>query len=76
MAEVVVEIPEELAAGFELLGKAEAGSIVSSALREHLSERLMFKLADELLKDSDITCEMALQWGSELKEGVAKRHGL
>jgi hypothetical protein len=28
----------------------------------------MFKVAEELLKDSQITDEMALSWGRELKE--------
>ena len=42
-------------------------------LKERLSERLMFMVADELLKSSKITDEMALKWGSELKRGAAKR---
>ena len=36
----------------------------------------MFKLADELLKGSKLTDELALKLGDELKERVAKRHGL
>ena len=76
MAEVVVNIPEELKPGFKELGKEEINSVVSRALRERLSEELMFKLADELLKDSRMTDELALELGDELKERVAKRHGL
>lgn len=76
MAELKVEIPDELEVGYKELTKEEINSIVSKALKERLSERLMFKLADELLKNSKITDEMALKWGSELKERVAKRHGL
>lgn len=76
MAEFVVKIPEELEIGFKEIGKNEANEIVCRALREHLSERLMFKLADELLKDSKITDDIALEWGNELKKRVAKRHGL
>ena len=73
MAELVVKIPEELEIGFKEIGESEANEIVCKALREHLSERLMFKLAGELLKESKITDEMALEWGNELKERVAKR---
>ena len=76
MAELKVEIPDELEVGYKELTKEEINSIVSKALKERLSERLMFKLADELLKNSKITDEMTLKWGSELKERVAKRHGL
>jgi len=76
MAELKIKIPNELEQEFKELNKEEIESIVSKALKEKLSERLMFKLADELLKNSKITEEMALKWGSELKERVAKRHGL
>lgn len=76
MAELRVEIPDELKLGFEELGKEEINAVVSKALKERLSERLMFRVADELLKNSEITDELALKWGSELKERVAKRHGL
>ncbi len=72
--ELVVNIPKELEPGFEELDKAEVNSVFSNAMRERLSERLMFKLADDLLKNSEITDEMALKWGSELKERVAARH--
>jgi len=75
MAEMVVEIPEELRLGFKELGKEEINSVVSRALREKLSERLMFRVADELLKDSEITDELALRWGSELKERAVKKRG-
>ncbi len=76
MAEFVVDVPEELKSGFKQLGKEEINAVVCKALKERLSERLMFRIADELLKNSEITDELALEWGSELKERVAKRHGL
>ncbi len=76
MPEFVVNIPEELKPGFKELSKEEINAVVSKALKERLSERLMFRIADELLKNSEITDELALNWGSELKERVAKRHGL
>lgn len=76
MAELKVEIPDELEIGFKEFSKEEINAVVSKALKERLSERLMFRIADELLKNSKITDELALKWGSELKEKVAKRHGL
>ena len=76
MAELKVEIPDELEIGSKELGKEEINSHVAKALKERMSEKLMFKVADELLKNSEITDELALKWGSELKKRVAKRHGL
>jgi len=72
MPQVTVNIPEELKRGFKELSTEEVDTLVSKALRERLSERLMFKVADELLKDSQITDDMALSWGRELKEKAAK----
>ena len=76
MGELKVVIPEEIEAGVRMLGKEELSRIVCEALKEQLSEELMFKLADELLKESKLTDELALKLGDELKERVAKRHGL
>ena len=76
MAELKIEIPDELEVGYKELSKEEINSVVAKALKERLSEKLMFRVADELLKNSKITDEMAFKWGSELKERVAKRHGL
>ncbi|KUO43352.1 MAG: hypothetical protein APU95_05720 [Hadesarchaea archaeon YNP_N21] len=74
MAEIVVRIPEELEAGARELGEEELNRIVSEALKARLSEEYMFKLADELLKESKLTDELALKLGAELKERVAKGH--
>ncbi|MFO8133511.1 MAG: hypothetical protein R6U10_06255 [Thermoplasmatota archaeon] len=76
MAELKIEIPEDLEAGVRELSRREVDRIVRDALRERLSERLMFKMADELLEDSQVSDELALQLGGELKEHVAKKHGL
>ena len=62
--------------GYQMHGEGELCRIVCEALKEQLSEELMFKLADELLKESKLTDELALKLGDELKERVAKRHGL
>ena len=76
MAEIMVEVPKELEVGAKMLGKEDLSRIVCEALKEQLSKELMFKLADELLKESELTDELALKLGDELKERVAKRHGL
>ena len=71
MAEIKVEVPKELEVGAKMLGKEELSRIVCEALKEQLSEELMFKLADELLKGSKLTDELALKLGDELKERVS-----
>ncbi len=64
---VELEIPEELEPGVKSLGSEEIKLLLSKALKERLSERLMFKLADDILKKSEITDEMALEWAREIK---------
>ena len=58
------------------MGKEELNEIVSKALREKSTEALLFKYADKVLKNSEMTDKLALKLGDELKERVAKRHGL
>lgn len=76
MAELKVEIPNELEILVKVMDKEELNEIVSKALREKSTETLLFKYADEVLKNSEMTDELALKLGDELKERVAKRHGL
>ena len=76
MGEIKIEVPKELEVVAKMLGKEELSRIVCEVLKEQLSRELMFKLADELLKESKLTGELALRFGDELKERVAKRHGL
>lgn len=76
MAEVVVEIPSDLELLAKELEKKELSRIVCEALKHRSSEMLLFKIADEILKDSKMTDELALKLGDELKIRVAKRHGL
>ena len=76
MAELRVEVSNELAEVAKQLRREELNSLIRDALRERLSEKLMFRLADEFLKNSKITDELALKWGRELKQRAAKRHGV
>lgn len=52
----------------------------SEVAREAFVKRLRrdeaFKRFDDILKNSEITDELALKLGDELKRRVAKRHGL
>lgn len=74
MPQVTVNIPEELKRGFKELSTEEVDTLVSKALRVRRSLRLMFKVAGELLKDSQIIDEKALSWGCELKEKERKNN--
>lgn len=76
MAELIVNIPDELAVLTKSMDKKELGEIVSKALKDRSTEALLFKYADEVLKNSRMTDELALELGSELKDRVAKRYGL
>lgn len=76
MAELKIEIPEDLETDVRELSKDEIDRVVRDALRERLSERLMFKVGDELLEDSQMSDELALRLGGEMKERAVERHGL
>ena len=76
MAELKVEIPDELEVLARELGRKELSEIVSRALKDKSTEVLLFKYADEILKKSRLTDEIALRLGDELKRAVAKRHGM
>ncbi|MCK4614665.1 MAG: hypothetical protein KAU14_07670 [Thermoplasmata archaeon] len=76
MLELTIEIPKELEIGVKELKKEELNRIVCEALKERLSEELMFKIADDLLKESRLTDDFASKLGNELKKRVAKRYGL
>lgn len=65
---VELEVPKELELGVKSLSPEEIKLLLSKALKERLSERLMFKLANDILKKSEITDEMALEWGREIKK--------
>ena len=74
--QVKVTIPEELKSVAKQLDKESLERLVAKALKEESSKILAYKVADELLKKSRMTEKLALRLGDELKERVAKRHGL
>ena len=76
MAKLTIEIPDELEFLAKGISKGELSMLVSKSLRDKSTEALLFRYADEILKNSKMTDELALKLGDELKERVAKRHGL
>jgi len=76
MAELKVEIPDDLEVVAKGIDKRELSMLVSKALKDKSTEVLLFRYANEILKNSKMTDELALKLGDKLKERVAKRHGL
>ena len=76
MAELKVEIPDDLEVVAKGIDKRELSMLVSKALKDKSTEALLFRYTNEILKNSKMTDELALKLGDKLKERVAKRHGL
>ena len=77
MAEIVVEIPDGLKS---VLGgefeRPETRVLFREAVEEKIRVLLLFKVVDSILKESKLTDEQAGELTEELREGVARRHGL
>ena len=74
MGTISVKVPDELEFELKKFTKEEVNLAVADVLRNKISEKLMFKVADELLKNSKMTDELALKFGSELKKKAANKH--
>lgn len=74
MAEISVDVPDDVALLVDRLEPDEIRRIVSSALRERASEALMYDVADELLAESELDDETARELADVVKERVATRH--
>lgn len=74
MPEITVEVPEDIALLVEELDPEEIRRIVTTALRERASEELLYDVADELLRESELTDERASELANDLKQRVAERH--
>ena len=74
---LVVEVPDSMA---KMLGddikNPSTQALFREAVEDKIRELMLFKVADILLKKSKLTEEKALELAQELKERVAKRHGL
>ena len=73
--EVKVDIRED-AKRISGLNKEELSLIAQQAVKEALWKELLLKILDKALEKSEMTDKLALKLGDELKEQVAKRHGL
>ena len=77
MAELKVEIPERF---IEMIGdelkSSDTKALLRSAVEDKLKVLLLFRVVDDILKKSKLTDEKAAELAEELKENVAKRHGL
>ncbi|MBI2451572.1 hypothetical protein HYV50_00670 [Candidatus Pacearchaeota archaeon] len=69
MAEIVVkvEVPKELKKKFE---------IVLTRVMKQFERSIRFAVLDEIMSKSKLTDEQIWELSKELKERVAKRHGL
>lgn len=74
MPEIRVDVPDDVALLVEQLGHEEIGRIVTTALRERASEELLYDVADELLRESELTEEGVQELADDLKRRVADRH--
>ena len=73
--ELKVDIPEDVGR-VSGLSKGELSSIAQQAIKEALLKELLLRTLDKALENSEMTDELALKLGDELKERIAKRHGL
>ncbi|MBN2518450.1 MAG: hypothetical protein JXB14_06380 [Candidatus Altiarchaeota archaeon] len=71
MAEISVEIPEELETEFERIPKIELSILVSNALKERLYGVARFK---RIVSNSKLTEEQAGKLADEISESLAKRY--
>jgi hypothetical protein len=75
MSELKLKIPADVRK-FSRLEEKELSDIALQAIKEALWKDLLLKTLDKLLEKSEMTDELALKLGDELKERVAKRHGV
>jgi len=74
-----LEVPEKYATAVELSTKEWKESFREAflkALEEAIEAKLAFKSLKELAAKSKLTDEQVMELGEELKERIAKRHGL
>jgi hypothetical protein len=77
MAEVVVEIPEGYEQEVRRLAKGiKFEELVFKSFKHCVEVEIKKKLLQEIASTSKLTEEQALKLGEEVKEGIAKRHGV
>lgn len=76
---VELEVPKGYERYMELSTKEWKESFrvaFTEALEKAVNERVAFKFLKRLAKKSKLTDEQARELSDEIKEGIAKRHGL
>ena len=76
MASVMATLDEPLKREIEHFSWVNWSEVAREAFLKKLKRDEAFKRFDEILKNSEMTDELAFKLGDELKKRVAKRHGL
>jgi len=76
MASVMASLPDSLKAEMEHFSWVNWSEVARESFLKSLKRDEAFKRFDEILKNSEMTDELASKLGDELKKRVAKRHGL
>lgn len=76
MASITFAIDEELKSKLSKFTWVVWSELVKQELIKRLERAEKFKRFDEILKNSEMTDELALKLADELKRRVAKKHGV
>ena len=76
MASLTFALDNELKSELSKFIWLNLSELARQELRRRLERRERFKRFDEILKDSEMTDELAFEFADKLKRRVAKRHGL
>lgn len=74
MAEISIDVDEDVALLAGQLERDEVRRIVTAAFRERASEELMYDIADRILEDSELSDGAVEEMATDLKRRVAERH--
>lgn len=76
MASITLAVNKELKSKFSKFVWVIWSELVEQELVKRLGRAEKFKRFDEILKNSEMTDELAFKLADELKRRVSKRHGL
>ncbi len=71
MVSLTLSVPEELRKEMDKHPELNWSAVARKAIKERLA---LLKKMDEMLKDSELTEEDALELGRKVKKGVGKRY--
>lgn len=76
MASITFAIDDKLKSEIAKFAWLNCSELARQELLERLERNKRFERFDEILKNSEMTDELAFKLADELKRRVAKRHGL